>query len=449
MPASRPTSRRRRRGRPSEDPGTDALQGAPRRARAARAGAAGARARRAAEPEPVAEAPAPPAPEPPTEPLPEPEPAASQAPPAYEYDPNATVMPEALRERKPEPKAKPKKERKPREPKAAKPKPVKPDAGGKPAREGEKPTSKAFPIAVAAGAVIALLLGFMIGGSGGGGGENAADTGALTGSAASSGAAVKIPGGWSELGTAPDVPGLSLSDPKAAAPGGKDGGTAIVVGTVDKAADNSTLLAQPFLQAIGSVPKPSGAVQIGGGDVQAYRYDNLKPNGFDRAVTVYTAPTSAGVATLACLAPAADAESFGATCDQIANTLELSSGDPFPVGPSKDYAATVEQDARPPSARRTRRARPSSRRPRRRRRRRRRRARWPRRSMRPARRCAAQDLSPADRGVNGLLVKALRQTGGGYDKAASAAAKKNKSAFNKAGDDVAKGRKAVATRSPA
>ena len=47
--------------------------------------------------------------------------------------------------------------------------------------------------------------------------------------------------------------------------------------------------------------------------------------------------------------------------------------------------------------------------------------------------------------MNGLLVKALRQTGGGYDKAASAAAKKNKSAFSKAGDDVAKGRKAVAS----
>ena len=100
---------------------------------------------------------------------------------------------------------------------------------------------------------------------------------------------------------------------------------------------------QPFLQALGEVPKPSGAVQIGGGDVQAYRYDNLKPNGFDRTVTVYAAPTSAGVATLACLAPAADAESFAATCDQIANTLELSSGDPLPVGPSKAYAGAVSK----------------------------------------------------------------------------------------------------------
>jgi hypothetical protein len=389
----------------------------------------------------VAEAPAPPAPEPPTEPLPEPAAEAGQAPPAYEYDPNATVMPEALREPKPEPKAKPKKERKPREPKAAKPKPVKPAPEPKPAREGEKP-SKAFPIAVAAGAVIALLLGFMLGGSGGGG-EPAADTGALTGSASSKGAAVKVPADWSELSTAPDVPGLSLSDPKAAAPGGKDGGTAIVVGTVDKAADNSRLLAQSFMQAIGGAPKPSGAVQIGGGDVQAYRYDNLKPNGFDRAVTVYTVPTTAGVATLACLAPAADAASFGATCDSIANTLELSDGDPFPVGPSKDYAGAVDKTlAGLGKADKAGQAKLKS-------------AKTPQAQAAAAgalakafhaagKSLAALDLSPADRGVNGLLVKALRQTGGGYDKAASAAAKKNKSAFNQAGDDVANGRKAVA-----
>ena len=57
---------------------------------------------------------------------------------------------------------------------------------------------------------------------------------------------------------------------------------------------------------------------------------------------------------------------------------------------------------------------------------------------------ARQDLSPADRGVNGLLVKALRQTGGGYDDAASAAAKKSKAAYSKAGGEISDGRKAVA-----
>ena len=191
------------------------------------------------------------------------------------------------------------------------------------------------------------------------------------------------------------------------------------------------------------MPKPSGAVQIGGGDVQAYRYDNLKPNGFDRTVTVYTAPTSAGVATVACLAPAADADSFAGTCDEIANTLELKSGDPLPVGPSKDYAATVSKTlATLGKADKAGQAKLKA-------------AKTPQAQAAAAtslakafhaagKTLAAQDLSPADRGANGLLVSALRQTGGAYDKAASAASKKSKSAFSNAGDAVAKGRKAVA-----
>jgi hypothetical protein len=426
---------------PTEDPRTDALQGlppAPDPPAPEPPAPESVAPPPAPEPEPVAAAPAPPAPpEPPTEPLPEParepEPAA-----AYEYDPNATVMPEALR-RKAEAEAKPKKERKQREPKAAKPKAEKP----KPVREGEKPKSKAFPIALIGGTVVALVIGFAIGGSGGGGEEPAADTGALTGSLAASSAGVKVPSDWSELGAVPDVPGLALSDAKAAAPGGKDGGLAVVLGTAGKSANNSTLLPLTFLQAIGDAPDPSGAVQIAGGDVQAYRYNALEPNGFDRTVTVYAAPTSAGVATLACVAPAADADSFAATCDQIANTLSLSGGEPYPVGPSKAYGdAVTKAFATLAKADKSGQAKLKA-------------AKTPQaqaaaaRSLsdafgKAAKTLGGQQLSPADRGANALVVKALGQTDAAYGKLASAASKKSKAAYSKASGDVAKARKAVA-----
>jgi len=427
---------------PAEDPGTDALQGVP---PAPEPPAPEPVAPPVPEPEPVASTapPAPPEPpteplpepEPPTEPLPEPEPAAAAA---YEYDPNATVMPEALRRRQ-EAEAKPKKERKQREPKAVKPRPE-----PKPVREGEKPKSKAFPIALIGGAVVALVLGFVIGGSGGGGAEETpADTGALTGSVASSGAGMKVPSDWSELGAVPEVPGLALSDAKSAAPGGKDGGLAVVLGTAGKSANNSTLLPLTFLQAIGSAPEPSGAVQIGGGDLQAYRYNALEPNGFDRTVTVYAAPTSAGVATLACLAPKADADSFAATCDQIANTIELSGGQPFPVGPSKAYADAVTKTfGTLTKADKSGQSKLKS-------------AKTPDQQAAAARSLSSafgkaakslrgQQLSPADRSANGLLVKALADTGAAYGKLAAAASKKSKSAYEKASGDVAKARKAVA-----
>ena len=67
---------------------------------------------------------------------------------------------------------------------------------------------------------------------------------------------------------------------------------------------------------------------------QAYRYPNLRPRGLSKPVTLYTAPTSAGVATVACVAPTAD-------CETIANSLKLKSGTAFPVGPSKAYAASL------------------------------------------------------------------------------------------------------------
>jgi hypothetical protein len=149
------------------------------------------------------------------------------------------------------------------------------------------------------------------------------------------------------------------------------------------------------------------------------------------------------VATLACLAPAADADSFASTCDQIANTLELRSGEPLPVGPSKAYAGAVSKAlAALNKADKAGQAKLRS-------------AKTPQQQAAAAkslakayhgagRTLARQDVSPADRGVNGLLVKALRQTGGGYDKAASAASRKSKSAFSKAGGDIADGRKAVA-----
>ena len=236
---------------PTEDPGTDALQGvrrrppSRRRPRAGRAQPEPVAPAAAAAPEPVASpsAAGAPAPEPrrrrcPSRP---PEPAAAALRVRPERDGHARG---AAAEAGAQEGAKPKRERKPQRPPSPRP-PSRAEAGP---RGREAPKSKAFPIALAAGAAIAILLGFLVGGSGGGGEEPAADTGALTGSPRPPAPREEPRADWSELGTAPDVPGLSLSDPRPPRPG-KDGGLAVVVGTVEKAADNSTLLAQPFLQA--------------------------------------------------------------------------------------------------------------------------------------------------------------------------------------------------------
>jgi hypothetical protein len=352
-------------------------------------------------------------------------------------------MPEALKRPEPVSEAPPK-ERKPAKP-AKQPKPVKPvkePKAAKPPKAAPAPKaapkegapSKAFPVVLGVGALLAIVIGFVIGGSGGG--SSSGGSGALTTSASAGGVAVKVPTGWQKMASAPSVPGLSIDQPVAFSPKGADGGPAVVLGTVKSAADNSTLLAAPFLQAIGSVPKPS-PVQIGSENVQAYRYDNLKPKGFARPVTVYSAPTTAGVATVACVAPT------GSTCDQIANTLTVSGGQPLPVGPSKDYAANVTKTlAALGSADKAGLAKLKT-------------------ATTPQAQAAAAsslqsafgtagaalssaDVGPADRGANARLVGALKQTSAAYGKAASAAKGKNKAAFSKASGDVAKGRTALA-----
>ena len=79
------------------------------------------------------------------------------------------------------------------------------------------------------------------------------------------------------------------------------------------------------------------AVALGDG-LQAYRYEGLEVEGEDRVATVYASPTTEGVATVACLAPPADADAFKGECEAAANTLQLTSGEPFKVGADAAYA---------------------------------------------------------------------------------------------------------------
>ena len=89
-----------------------------------------------------------------------------------------------------------------------------------------------------------------------------------------------------------------------------------------------------------SVPARS-AVRLPAQNLQAWRYRNLRPVGAPRQVTVYTVPTSGGVATVACAAPPARATALGAQCDAIAGTLLLRRGTAYPVGPSDAYATSL------------------------------------------------------------------------------------------------------------
>ena len=182
-------------------------------------------------------------------------------------------------------------------------------------------------LALGAAALLALIVGFAAGHSGG-----AAKTPAATNSASAGALELGFPDGWTR-GGAPALPGLRLRDPIAltrATGGGVEAGTVQDVGR--------SLLPRSFVRALGGEPRRDDPVRLG--DLSAYRYRNVTPRGFGRPLTVYAAPTTAGVATVACYdAPAAQ-------CDRLAAGLSLVRGRPLPLGPSAAYAKAIDRPLR-------------------------------------------------------------------------------------------------------
>jgi serine/threonine protein kinase len=286
--------------------------------------------------------------------------------------------------------------------------------------EPEAPAEKrsVLPIAIGVGVLVAAVLGFVLGGSGGGSEPTSTAPAVPRANAAMK---LKIPEGWADA-KAPEVPGLTLADAKSAA----GSGATVAFGTVREDADNSTLLPTGLLQAAGDVPERE-AVKLGPDGTEAYRYANVELEGLNRPVTLYTVPTTQGVVTIACV-PAA------ASCDGVANTLELN-GDAFPVGPSADYAKSVNGAlvALNRSVARGRAALGEAKRP----------AAQARAAadLRAAYQKAAaslrgQELSPADRGANARLVAALGGMAKAYGQGATAARNNSKAGFKRAGAAV-------------
>ncbi len=171
-------------------------------------------------------------------------------------------------------------------------------------------------------AVVALLAGRSLGG------EEAAE---LTTSVSGAAVSLRAPSSWSA--TAADellaIPGLGLRDAIGAAPGASSG-TGVTAGATG--AEGAQLLPAELVdRVVGELP---AARPVELGDLEALRYRGVDLHGFDREVTLYAAPSTGGVATVACYSLAGGADFEGA-CESIAQTLELTRGQPFPLAPSE------------------------------------------------------------------------------------------------------------------
>jgi serine/threonine-protein kinase len=189
-------------------------------------------------------------------------------------------------------------------------------------------------IAAIAVAVIALaVVGYIVGSSGGGGKETPANN-----SSASAGSlTVTFPDTWQKQDSAPPIPGLAFKNPISVAP---KGGPAVgVMTTGTTSASDPTLLPTSFKsQLSGGAPKGE-PVQLG--SLKAFRYTGLKPKNYPQELTLYTVPTDAGVATVACSAASAQAGSFLPECERAASTLTLSGTKATSLGIPASYVTAV------------------------------------------------------------------------------------------------------------
>ena len=167
----------------------------------------------------------------------------------------------------------------------------------------------------------------------------------LTSSTTAGALGLHFPSGWDRLGEAPKIPGLVLADQVAIGPTGNDG-RGIVAGMAADAG-GPRLLGPGFLASLEEPPRAGDRVRLG--KVEALRYEGLEPDGFGgRALTVFAAPTSAGVATIACYAPPGGGAAFRTDCERVAGTLEVEGETDLPARRRQEVRRRAQRGPRRP-----------------------------------------------------------------------------------------------------
>ena len=268
-------------------------------------------------------------------------------------------------------------------------------------------------------------------------GRIGADDGRGAGGEVASGPlALAVPAGWEAVERPPTVPGLRLRDPIALAPAGGDGRSGLVAGPVEEQGP----VPASFLERLGVPAAHEEIVRLG--RAEAYRYQRLRPPGFDRQLSLYMLPTTGAVATIACFAPAGAAAEFMADCEQAAKTLRLEGVKAAPLGTSEAYSGTLDRAMQRLNGRRERlRARLSK----------------ARTADAQGAACAelasayetavdalvARSLGAAEREANSGVVAVLERTSDAYGRMASAAVEGDRAEFAKVGREVERLEEAV------
>jgi serine/threonine protein kinase len=202
-----------------------------------------------------------------------------------------------------------------------------------PVAAAARPTTSVGALAGVVGvlAAIAVAAGFLIGHSG----TKTASV-RFTNSATVGHLQLRYPSGWQLSSTLPAVPGMSFGEPLMLGPTPSVAG--LMAGEVANAS-GPTLLPASFRSLLGSALPAAEPVDLSG--IEAYRYEGLRVRGLNGTLTIYAAPTSAGVATVACWDSTNEGRAFQVECAHVAATMHLAGVKSYPLGPDPGYAGLL------------------------------------------------------------------------------------------------------------
>jgi Protein kinase domain len=197
--------------------------------------------------------------------------------------------------------------------------------------DSERRISRELVAAGIAAALLLALLGFLIGRLAHGEPETGSPGVAVGGPLA-----LEFPtDDWRPAERPPAIPALDLASPIALVSERGDG--AALIAGLGRQARGPRLLPPQFITLLERQPRRE-AVRIGA--LEGFRYRGLRHRQVPGELTVYAVPTTAGVATTACLAPRGADEAL-ARCEAVATTLSLREGEQLPLGPNQRYAAAM------------------------------------------------------------------------------------------------------------
>lgn len=148
---------------------------------------------------------------------------------------------------------------------------------------------------------------------------------------------LRVPANWLRIQPNVALPRLGLSEPIVIT-ADRPRGAGVIAGV--STATGAALLAPSTLRRLERRPRQDVAERLG--TLDAYRYLDLKIRGFAGRLTLFVAPTSIGVVTLACFTPEADSLRFPRSCRSVAQSVRLLRGHSYPLGPSTAYQRSLK-----------------------------------------------------------------------------------------------------------